>query len=178
MASFWDLFPASPWSAQPFTRPLDPMQPERWPQTTAPAWDAATPTPAGFGWLQTPAAPTNALPYDRADDSSADLGSLPNADVIDPARTAQLLEDARRAHAFALWAFGGPAIRPAQQTRDVANPYDVPALDVRASRNAVAAGADARTPLAGNSGTAIAQTAPAMQVSPPRVPMSGGDVVT
>jgi Colicin/Pyocin-S2, DNase domain len=128
MPSIWDLLPASAWPVQPFVWPLDPMRPPPWPQTVSPQPSASSapafgwaPAPAAaasapaFGWASASPAPPSAPAYSGAPDPDAFLGAFPHAEV-DPARTARLAEDARRAYEFTRWAFGPPS-RPAGQTR-------------------------------------------------------------
>jgi hypothetical protein len=116
MPSIWDLLPASAWPVQPFVWPFNPTQPSPGTQTVSPQ-PSASAAPA-FGWASAPPAPPNAPAYAGAPDPDGFLGAFPRAEA-DPAGTARLAEDARRAFEFARWAFGPPS-RPAGQTRELA----------------------------------------------------------
>jgi hypothetical protein len=135
MPSIWDLLPASAWPVQPFVWPFDPTQPPPRTPTVSPQ-PSASPAPAfgwapapaaaasapSFGWASASPAPPNAPAYSGATDPDALLGAFPHAE-LDPAYTARLAEDARRAYEFARWAFGPPS-RPAGQTRAPASGPD------------------------------------------------------
>jgi hypothetical protein len=156
MPSIWDLLPTSAWPVQPVVWPPDPMQlPPGAPQApTQPfGWAATSANPTNaptFGWAAAQPAPASAPAYSGVTDPAAFLGSSPGAAILDPARSARLLKDAQRAHAFATWWFGRPSRRPAQQDRDGADrPDDVAASDALLRRNATAS-ADARSASAGD----------------------------
>lgn len=123
MPTIWDLMPAALWPTQPFMPPVDPMQATRWPADWLGAQGsafAAPPDPAGY--FVPPTSPgigtLGAPPY--ADLSS---GPGPNPDP-DAARSRQMYENARRAHEFALWAFGPPSAPRVPAMRQAAAPFD------------------------------------------------------
>jgi hypothetical protein len=116
MPSIFDLVPASLWPVQPFMPPLDPTQPSRWPSSLGSnsAVPAVATSPFTF-----PTTPVSPHPY--ADDSVSDwdramrqaLAAQRSAtrapDIGDSAASDQMLADAKRAHDFAMWAFGPPS---------------------------------------------------------------------
>jgi hypothetical protein len=165
MKSFWDLIPASAWPVQPFTWPLDPMQLSGRPQQTAARGDASTPTAPAFGWAPAQAAAASAPAFGWApasaaapgsptdpggNDRSTILGASPDADIPDPADTARLAEDGRRAYELVMWAFGPPSRRPAQRTRELAaNPgpsTNAPAIPIAATAAAPPQRTDTQAP--------------------------------
>src|SRR5689334_1815939 len=157
MPSIWDLLPASAWPVQPFVWPFDPTQPSPGTQPAspqasvssmptfggAPAPAVATSAPA-FGWASASRPPASAPAYSGATNPDALLGAFPHAE-IDPARTAGLAEDARRAHDFVVRTFG-PASRSAGQRRELAA---VPYASATSFAPMAAAADTADTPLRG-----------------------------
>jgi hypothetical protein len=184
MASIWDLLPPSAWSVQPVLWPTDPMQPPPGAQqaaaqapTQAFGWAAtsANPTSApAFGWASVPPAPASAPAYSGATDPEGFLGSSPGASILDPARSAQMLRDAQRAHAFAMWWSGPPSRRRAQQVRGD-RPDRVAAPDAWPYRNAIALSGDAPGAFANNAAAPVIGDADADALATPtrpRVPNS------
>jgi hypothetical protein len=106
MKSFWDLLPASSWPTQPFIPPRDPMRAGSSP-LQAQSWDspAAASLPS---WLTTQVAPS----------ASGTTGP----GLADDAHTVRMLADAKRAHDFAMWAFGPPSAPRVPQTSGSAAP--------------------------------------------------------
>jgi hypothetical protein len=127
----------------------------------APAAAASAPA---FGWASATPPPASAPAYSGATDPDGFLGSFHHAEILDPTLSTRLLENARRAHAFALWAFGPPSPRAVQQTSDgAARPNGVAALGARPNRTPATSRADAPGTFAGNSAApANATTAAAL----------------
>ncbi len=121
MATFWDLLPASLWPVQPFVPPFDPMQPSTWPAGALPQSNPAP--PSGFGGPAWPVASVGG-PRDP---------NLPDSGGND------MLSDAQRAHAFAMWAFGPPSAPRNPQMRAVAFNGGSPLGVAGAGGNAAAA---------------------------------------
>ena len=127
MPTIWDLLSANLWPTQPFIPPPDPTQPPAWPQATPSGWSPSAPNASWPGW---PLAPTGAppdadvsvSPWDSAvrQALAAQRSAPQDPDLADAARYERILADARRAHDFAMWAFGPPSTSQAPQTRDAA----------------------------------------------------------
>jgi hypothetical protein len=96
MPTIWDLLPASLWPTQPFIPPSDPTQPPPWPQASPPNWNPSAPSLSSFGW-PTPSGLTD---------------MLPDHDFRDMSYYDRMLADAKRAHDFAMWAFGPGGAQP------------------------------------------------------------------
>ncbi len=116
MSSIFDLMPASFWPVQPFMPPPDPTQAFPRLSASVPTWTLpAVQAPAALGW---PSAPVDPYPYADASASSWDRAMrqalAPQASAMDApgfhsAFSDQTLADAKRAHDFAMWAFGPPS---------------------------------------------------------------------
>jgi hypothetical protein len=152
--------------------PLGPQQAA--PQAPAQAfgWAAtsANPTSApAFGWASAPPASAKAQAYSGATDPDAFLGSIPRTEILDPARSARLLEDAQRALAFATW-WSGPLSRRAQVGGGADRTDRVAAADAWPNRDATALSPDAPGAFAGNATApvvAMGATAPPAPASAP-----------
>ena len=181
MPTIWDLMPASLWSTQPVFPPPDPTQPPAWPQAALPSWSPSAPTASSPGWPMAPSAlsdtDVSVSPWDSAVRRAlaAQRSGLQDSDLADAARYDRMLADAKRAHDFAMWAFGGPSAPQASPTRDVAlHGASQQYLGDRV-HNAVAAGTDAPTVLASNPAAPIAAPATVAEAPRPSAPTSGAD---
>lgn len=185
MPSIWDLMPASLWSTQPFFLPPDPAQPSAWPQAASPNWDQSAPTASWPGWSMAPSVPPDALPDADVSVSpwdgavrralAAQRGAQQDPDLADAARYGRMFADAKRAHDFAMWAFGPPSAPQASPSRELAL-HGAPQqyLGDRA-QNAVAASAAAPPLVASNPAAPIAAPATVAGAPRPSAPTSGAD---